>query len=265
MQSFKELIKNKNFFTFFLSLFIFMSGVLILLLGFVMFFTINTLESGSNNTTMPIVTSIFGIILIGIGYIIPKLIIKNKNIADDERQKCDNEKKKVIQSINGIRLATDTEKQDYIMDKNLKNDISFPTMLLIGMVLCFAFVFILVGLVQEEAKTFLFFTGIVFLAIGIIIFYIQKNKNSKIIKKIMNCNIYVANCYAYDRKTEKIRINNPDHVSHYDTIHLIKVTDGNYFVEKWFSVGYKDFYNETLKAKLYISNEMDIYDIVIDI
>ena len=157
MQSFKELIKNKNFFTFFLSLFIFMSGVLILLLGFVMFFTINTLESGSNNTTMPIVTSIFGIILIGIGYIIPKLIIKNKNIADDERQKCDNEKKKVIQSINGIRLATDTEKQDYIMDKNLKNDISFPTMLLIGMVLCFAFVFILVGLVQEEAKTFLFF------------------------------------------------------------------------------------------------------------
>ncbi len=41
-----------------------------------MFFTINTLESGSNNTTMPIVTSIFGIILIGIGYIIPKLIIK---------------------------------------------------------------------------------------------------------------------------------------------------------------------------------------------
>ncbi len=35
-------------------------------------------------------------------------------------KKCDNEKKKVIQSINGIRLTTDTEKQDYIMDKNLK-------------------------------------------------------------------------------------------------------------------------------------------------
>lgn len=81
----------------------------------------------------------------------------------------------------------------------------------------------------------------------------------------MNSNIYIANCYAYDRKTEKIRINNPDRGRHYDTIHLIKVTDGNYFVEKWFSVSYKDFYNETLKAKLYISNEMDIYDIVIDI
>lgn len=76
----------------------------------------------------------------------------------------------------------------------------------------------------------------------------------------MNSNIYISNCYVYDKKVETIRESVSPLI--YRTFHLVKVTDGKYFVKKWFIISYKYYYNETIKVKLYVSNEVDVYNVI---
>jgi len=265
MKNLKELIKRKKFLTLFLSSFIFISGLLIFILGLIMIISTNAInKSASNEAIIPLAVVIFGVILIFIGYIIPKSIIKTIHDEENEQKQQSNEKKYIIQNLHEIKLANDTEKQNYIIEKKWKNTISFPMMLAIGIIFWIGAIFIIVSLIKNETLPFLLFTGICFIIIDIIIFYRNKSKNKNMIQKFMNSNIYIANCYAYDRKTERIKVINNTRHNDYYTLHLIKITDGDYFIEKWFPINHKKFYDEMIYVKLYISDKIDIYDIIVD-
>lgn len=255
MKNIKELIKRKKFLTLFLSLFITISGLLVFMSGLLMFVIT------ADRTFIPIAISIFGTILTFIGYIIPKSIIKISHDEENKRQQQCNEKKDIIKNLREIKLASDIEKQDYIIEKKLKSSISFPILLTIGIIFWIGAIFIIVSFIKNKKASFLLFVGICFLVLGTIICYINKNKNKNFIQKFMNSNIYIAGCYAYDRKTETIRVVDTTGSNFY-TLHLIKITDGNYFIDKWFSINYDRFYNDIINVKLYISDEMDIYDIM---
>lgn len=81
----------------------------------------------------------------------------------------------------------------------------------------------------------------------------------------MKSNVYIANCYAYDRKREEVTTYNyiPNHNSRSTiTQYYIKITDGNYFIDRWFLIDYTHYNDKTINVRLYVSDEIDIYDVV---
>lgn len=86
MKNFKELIKRKKFITLILSLFIAISGLLIFALGLSMLDVPNLAGF----------IIIFSIILMFIGYMIPKAIIKLENDKENKQQQEHNEIKDVL-------------------------------------------------------------------------------------------------------------------------------------------------------------------------
>lgn len=255
MKNFKELIIRKKFITLILSLFITISGLLIFLLGLSML----------DVPGLAGFTIIFSIILMFIGYMIPKAIIKLENDKDNKQQQEHNEIKDVIKNLQNIKLANDNEKQNYILAKKIKKTMSLPLSLTFFLIIWFSIIFIIVGFMKYNEASFLVLVGFVLLAVDIIIFSINKNKNRNNIQRIMNNKIYVADCYAYDRKTEK-------HKEYYHTedrtrrvmytLYFIKITDGNYFINKWFPISPEQYNKANIDVKLYVSDEIDIYDII---
>ena len=47
------------------------------------------------------------------------------------------------------------------------------------------------------------------------------------------------------------------------TLYLIRITDGEYKINKWFSIDSKYYNEKELKVKLYVSDEIDVYDILV--
>ena len=210
-----------------------------------------------------IATIIFGSILIFVGYIIPKSILILIYSEEDAKKQESKEKENIIKNLQEIKLASDIEKQNYIIENKLNKNIGPVVIILLVSAFLYGFAFIFAGFILNIETMAFLVLGICLITIGIFIFYINKIKNQKMIQKFMNSDIYVADCYAYDRKTEKIRESNSGH-STIKIIYLVKVTDGNYFIQKWFPINYNHFYDNTINVKLYISNEMDIYNIIID-
>lgn len=251
MKNFKELIKRKKFITLILSLFITVSGLLIFVLSLSMLAVPNLASS----------TIIFSIILMFIGYMIPKAIIKLENDKENNQQQEHSERKDVIQNLSGIKLANDIEKQNYIVVKKIKKTMSLPISLTFFVILWFSIIFIIVGFIKYNEAHFLALVGFCFFIIDIFIFYINRNNKKNYIQKIMNSKIYVADCYVCDRKIEKYKEYHSDHGRLY-IYHFIKVTDGNYFVNKWFPISEEQYNKAKIDVKLYVSDEIDIYDII---
>lgn len=254
MKNFKELIKRKKFITFILSLFITLSGLLIFVLGLSML----------DVPSLAVFTIAFAIILMFIGYMIPKVIIKLEKDKDNKQQQEDNEIKDVIKNLRNIKLANDDEKQNYILTKKIKKTMSLPMLLTFSLIIWFSIIFIIVGFVKSEAS-FLVYIGFTLLIVDLIIFSINKIKNRNNIQKIMNNKIYVADCYEYDRKTERYKEYygpDVDNRKVYYTLYFIKITDGNYLVNKWFPVSAEQYNKANIAVKLYLSDEIGIYDII---
>ena len=79
----------------------------------------------------------------------------------------------------------------------------------------------------------------------------------KNIEKNAPGNIYIADCYAYDKR------------SCYDSEsgtrqYQIKITDGSYYIKKWFDISFIQYDLENIHVKLYISYEADIFNIELD-
>lgn len=257
MKNFKELIKRKKFITLILSLFITISGLFIFVLSLSML-AIPSLAG---------FTIISSIILMFIGYMIPKAIIKLENDKENKQQQDHNEIKDVIKNLRDIKLANDNEKQNYILAKKIKKTMSLPISLTFFLIIWFSIIFIIVGFIKYNEAPFLVLVGFVLLAVDIIIFNIHKIKNRNHIQKIMNNKIYVADCYAYDRKTEKYKEyygsgNDTRSRRGIYTLYFIKITDGNYFVNKWFPISAEQYNKAKIDVKLYVSDELDIYDII---
>lgn len=144
---------------------------------------------------------------------------------------------------------------------------ALPILLTFFLIILLSIIFIIVGFIKYNEAHFLVLVGFVLLAVNIIIFSINKIKNKNYIQKIMNNKIYIADCYAYDRKTEKYKEyygSGDDTRSGRDiyTLYFIKITDGNYFVNKWFPISAEQYDKAKINVKLYLSDDIDIYDII---
>ena len=255
MKSFKELIIRKKFITFILSLFIIISGLLFFLLGLIML----------DVPAIAGVTIIFSIILMFIGYMIPKAIIKLENDKYNRLQQEHNEIKDVIKNLQYIKIANDNEKQNFILGNKIEKYMPFPIYLAFYSIIFYSLLFIITGFMKYNNASSLILVGIVLLAIDTVIFHINKNKNKKYIQKIMDSKIYVADCYSYDKKIEKHRkfdfSRDRLHIS-YNIFYFIKITDGDYFINKWFPIEPEHYRKTNIEVKLYLSDEIDICDII---
>ena len=264
MKGFIELIKRKKIGTFLISLFFFIIGLLIVILGLSMLWMTKT--AGETDISVPMIICIFGAIVLIIGYAIPKVILKLDKTIEQEKENEDNEKRENIKNIKGIRLATSEEKENYITNKKIKKKISFQQLLLICLIFWTGIIFIIVNVVTNIGNMNLLLVGILLVIIGTIIFFTNRNSNKKEINKIMQSNVYIADCVAFERKIKTYRYDDyidERRIHRNITLYLIRITDGEYKINKWFSIDSKYYNEKELKVKLYVSDEIDVYDILV--
>ena len=160
----------------------------------------------------------------------------------------------IINQFNGIRLATDKEKEQYI--KCLKgNNISFTLLNIFAKFWIFIGIFGAIGIItnHENFGTRLFMLLIV-CAIGIFGWIINKKtkENIALPRKATNGKLYIADCYSYDKK-----ITNSSRSRRF----YIKVTDNvDCYLDKWFSIDHISFVqNDVIKAKLFVVKNENEY------
>lgn len=158
----------------------------------------------------------------------------------------------IPKNFNGINIMTNDEKLVYINSKKLKNYIRiFPFILSIFFFISFLFWLLGCFVVPQNI-----ITGIILVLICFSFskfFYKRSVRDKKLIEKIMNNNVYIADCYSYDKKIE----------TYNSGIHYyIKICNNNYYINKWFEISkeaYKE--NETIKVKLVFFENPSIEDL----
>ena len=74
-------------------------------------------------------------------------------------------------------------------------------------------------------------------------------KNKKLIKRIMNEDMYIVECKVYDKKN--VQSQDPDGTL-YDN-YYIKITDGNYIVDQWIKIPKENYKQENdYTVKFYV-------------
>lgn len=251
MNVFKELKSRKNYIVLFFSFLIMFLGLLPFLFGI---FLISQSINNSEDLAMSLSFIFMGLIVIIMGYML-SFIMARVSIKEDTKKKIiETEKRNIIRNMKNLREATEDEKKEFIkihQDFNimLKYIIYFLILLMI-----IAGLFIL---------SLPFYFYLIIIAIFLLLLFKSINNSKKEFHKQENCKIYIADCHVYDTKFEEYI--EPDRI-----ILFVKITDGNYLVNTWFNATHALNYSSTSnnsitigsKVKLFLSDELDIFDII---
>lgn len=256
MKYFKQLIKNKRFFSFILTSTMLLGGIIIFVFGLSLCYPLSTLEESSNATIFTVSIILLGATLSVLGYLWPIRIIKDDEKKTMETNLSEQKKKEAIENMQGIRLATNEEKAFFIK-QNKMISVTNVCLYTIGKMMVAAVIMGIIFLVIHHEKLFWANVIILFGSIALLIILKLIKNIKKRNEAVMNKDMYIVDCYAYQKEKERVRLSN-------GTIDIckIKVTDGNYFLDKWFGIGHKEFNQETINVRLYISQGIDIFHVV---
>lgn len=152
----------------------------------------------------------------------------------------------VANKFSNVRTLSVEEKREFFEKQKLKDRIKIPFIIL-SIFLWGSFIFWSLGLLGFIiTDDFTISNMVVALILDVLSFVFAKKataaifKNKKIIKKILNGDMYLAECKIYDRNT----ISSDDGKDYY-----VKLTDGNYIVDEWISI----------PEHLYKQNDVRVY------
>lgn len=174
-------------------------------------------------------------------YIKPKkfaeLKIDEEKIINDDN---------IITNFKNIRLMNNEEKNKYIKYRELENNINIVGLILTIILYAIAIFFAFGGLVYiiNDFGTFIVSAIIAFITFKLGKAAYKASKRDKVlINKIFNGDMYIAECYSYDKKIE-------DYYSSSGTHHIeyyIKITDNNgHYIDKWFQIPEKVYKNNDI-------------------
>ena len=166
--------------------------------------------------------------------------------------------KEIRDRFNGLELMTTQQKEAYIKFRNIKKRANLFQIFLSISFWCIS-VILIYGVLSYNGEKMVSIK-ILYAIVAIIVMKFAKSswiialKNKKLVNKIMTNDVFIADCFSYDKKT----INYDD-----GTTYSIKITDGKNYLDKWFKIKREEYNNEKIKGKLVYLDE-DLIDVIIE-
>lgn len=166
-------------------------------------------------------------------------------------------KSEVVNKFSNVKKMSDEEKITFINDHNIKNRLRL-FFVITSVVLWTYFIFCLIELL-DFIITFDFIISDAVLAtiIMIISFILGKKsnvaifKNKKLVKRILNEDMYIVECEIYDKKNDRTQDADGTIYDNY----YIKITDGNYIVDEWIKIPKEKYEQDSNSVKFYVFDE----------
>lgn len=167
-------------------------------------------------------------------------------------------KSEVVNKFSNVKKMSNEEKVNFIEQQKLKNKPRY-FFVVTSILLWTNFSFWLLGLLGFIITFDFVISDIIVATIMIIISYIlgiKSNqtifKNKKLIKRIMNEDMYIIECEVYDKKNNQTQDSNGRVYDNY----YIKITDGNYIVDQWIKIPKEKYSQEdNYTVKFYVFDE----------
>lgn len=171
-------------------------------------------------------------------------------------------KSEVVDKFSSVRKMTNEEKLKFIKQRKLKNK---PRLFFIitSIILWSSFSFLLIGLLSD-IMNYDFLSIIVILSLLVFLYVLGRKSNiaifkdKKLIKRILNEDMYIVLCEIYDKHHRTNRyVDGPDENKYY-----IKITDGNYIVDQWIEIPKEKYIQENnniLELYVFDKNASDYF------
>lgn len=159
-------------------------------------------------------------------------------------------KSEIVDKFERVRKMTSDEKIDFIRTQKLKWNVK-PFWAIISIFSWWVALVGVFGIIQNIINNN--FGEVIVCAFIVIMGYVfgkfsgtEMLRDKKLVKRIMNEDMYIVECKIYDRKYSNADDN---------TYFYVKITDGNYIVNQWISVTKKKYEQENDDIILYVLNK----------
>ena len=255
MKHFKELIERRMYFEIIFESFFGILGLITIVAGIV----VSIIYKEFNVTIITVISGLSSILL---GLSIPLLSLEG--VHENEKKKKDyfDARNRAINYLSNIRLANENEKMEYIEYLRIKKNGNSKKVSIFGIIAIIIGVFFFIKFGNVFNTNFILLFGIISILIIIISNWLIKLLLKANEKKIINSKVYIAECYSSEFSIES----HTSYDGQYYVSYLMKITNGKEFLDKWFSISYQQYEkykDKTANVKLYISTEIDLYDIMI--
>lgn len=163
-------------------------------------------------------------------------------------------KSEVVNKFKNVKKMSNEEKINFINVHKIKNK---PRWLFVitSIILWASFIFWLLGLLSFILTFDFTISNIIIALIMMIISFVLGKKsnnailkNKKLVKRILNEDMYIVECEIYDKKYNQTQDVDGTVYNNY----YIKITDGNYIVNEWIEIPKEKYNKDDNKVKFYV-------------